>query len=142
MIQLGVSGIHGTGAFAASDLAQGTRIGIYEGRRYTMRQAQRRDWDHGLTYAFGLSDGSVIDATQGGNATRHINHSCSPNCEAFEARGSNGRPSIEFYAMRDIAAGEELFLDYRLEVDGSQDRSAFDCSCGSDGCRGTMLAAS
>ena len=45
MIQLGVSGIHGTGAFAASDLAQGTRIGIYEGRRYTMRQAQRRDWD-------------------------------------------------------------------------------------------------
>lgn len=141
MIEIGQSGVHGTGAFAARDLREGERIGVYEGRRYTARQAGRRDWDSGLTYVFGLTDGTVIDASDGGNATRHLNHSCAPNCVAYEEQGAGGRLTIVFYTLRDVRAGEELFLDYSLDVDESEDRAAFSCACGAAGCRGTMLAA-
>ena len=140
MIEIGASGVHGTGAFAAHDLAEGDRIGIYEGRRYTALQAGRRQWDTGLTYVFGLTDGSVIDAATGGNATRHLNHSCAPNCIAYEESGPRGRLVVAFYALRSIRAGEELFLDYSLSVDETEDRSLFECSCGAKTCRGTMLA--
>ena len=141
MIDIGESGVHGNGAFAARDLRDGERIGTYEGRRYTARQASRRNWDSSLTYVFGLTDGTVIDATSGGNATRHLNHSCAPNCVAYEEAGEDGHLLVAFYALRDIGAGEELFLDYSLDVDESEDRSTFGCECGTAVCRGTMLAA-
>lgn len=140
MIDVRQSGIHGQGAFAAQDLHEGQRLGTYEGRRYTAWQAGRRDWDSRLTYVFGLTDGTVIDASDGGNASRHINHSCSPNCVAYEEPGPRGKLVVAFYALRDIRAGEELFLDYSLEVDESEDRSTFGCACGAPVCRGTMLA--
>ena len=142
MIDIGPSGVHGKGAFASSDLLEGDRIGVYEGRRYTARQAGRRNWDSGLTYVFGLTDGTVIDATNGGNATRHLNHSCAPNCEAHEEIGPDGEACVVFYALRSIRAGEELFLDYSLVVDEAEEPQAFGCSCGTAQCRGTMLAAS
>ena len=42
--------------------------------------------------------------------------------------------------MRDIRAGEELFLDYNLDVDESEDRSLFGLLVWRRSCRGTMLA--
>lgn len=142
MIKIQHSPVHGTGVFAAMDLASGQCLGRYEGRRYTARQAARRDWNQALTYVFGLSDGSVIDAADGGNETRHLNHSCEPNCEALEETGPRGRLMIVFYALRRVIAGDELFIDYSLIVDGHQSDAAYRCSCGSGRCRGTMLAPS
>lgn len=52
------------------------------------------------------------------------NHSCDPNC------GMHGE--ITFVAIRDIAAGEELTIDYAF-VD-NEDYS-FECHCGSPNCR-------
>ncbi len=141
MIEIRTSRIHGTGAFAAQDIQAGQRIGQYEGRRYTARQAAARDWDHALTYVFGLSDGSLIDASEGGNATRHLNHSCSPNCEAQEETGPRKRLQIVFYALRDLKAGEELFLDYGLVVEDPSDPADYRCACGAAACRGTLLGA-
>jgi len=45
-------------------------------------------WNDQLTYPFGLSDGSIIDDAEGGNATRHINHACVPNVEVVERRSA------------------------------------------------------
>ena len=141
MIRTGCSSVHGEGAFAARDLREGERIGVYEGRRYSRREVKWRDWDHDLTYVFGLTDGSVIDAASGGNATRHLNHSCAPNCVAYEEQEARGRTIVAFYALRAIRAGDELFLDYSLQVDDSEDPGKFACACGAVTCRGTMLAA-
>ena len=142
MILVGPSPIHGQGAFAARDFDEGEQIGVYEGKRYSARQVSRRSWETGLTYVFGLSDGSVIDAAIGGNPTKHLNHSCVPNCEAHEEIGPQGKAHIVFYALRQIRRGEELFLDYSLVVDEAEEPQAFGCSCGTAQCRGTMLAAS
>ena len=54
-----------------------------------------------------------------------FNHSCQPNV------GLTGQ--IGLIAMRDIAAGEEVCLDYAM-CDGS-DYDEFDCQCGSPNCR-------
>jgi hypothetical protein len=56
----------------------------------------------------------------------YLNHSCEP-CIGV-AR------NVVFVAMRDIAAGEELTIDYAM-IDDSQ--SSMVCHCGTVGCRGT-----
>ncbi|WP_082758168.1 SET domain-containing protein [Burkholderia sp. MSMB1498] len=89
----------------------------------------------GLRTAFArrLLDGSIE-----GNSARWLNHACEPNCHAVE---SKNRIFIE--VIRDIAPGDELSLDYGLEVVGSNSekvRQEYACHCGSARCRGTMLA--
>ena len=56
-----------------------------------------------------------------------INHSCDPNI--------GFRGNVVYVAMRDIAAGEELFHDYAME---RSDDYALDCRCGSPLCRGKV----
>lgn len=137
-IEVRDSGIHGLGVFARRRIAAGSPIGRYLGRRYSADEVHSRHWEHALTYVFGLSDGSVIDGSEGGNATRHINHSCEPNCVAWEVEDDDGTLHVEIEARRPIARGEELFIDYGLSVEtGNPDD--FGCRCGAPGCRGTML---
>ena len=140
VIQTRRSLVHGTGAFAARALPAGERVGVYEGRRYSAREAAKRDWSDTLTYVFGLSNGSLIDGSEGGNATRHLNHSCTPNCVAYEESGPGRRKNIVIYTLHKIAAGAELFIDYSLNVDADADAGAFRCACGTVSCRGTMVS--
>jgi SET domain-containing protein len=136
------SGVHGRGVFAARQIRKGTRIIEYTGKRVPWQTAQ--DWpphdpDNPYhTFFFSLDNGHVIDAAEGGNSSRWINHSCDPNCETIE---EDGRMFI--YALRLIRAGEELFYDYKLEPADertSELEKEFACFCGAPNCRGTMLA--
>ncbi len=136
------SPVHGKGVFALCSLRAGERIFEYKGMVTTWHEAARwyeRREVSGHTFLFGLSDGRVIDGGRGGNGARWLNHACAANCEAVEG---DGRVFIE--AIRDIAAGEELFIDYALEiayeVDGDAQRE-YACRCGAPRCRGTMLGA-
>lgn len=138
-IEVRHSSIHGHGAFAARDIPAGTTLGRYAGRRYTAKQVARKNWDAPETYVFGLSDGSIIDGAQGGNATRYLNHSCAPNCQAVETESDAGRLDIEIEALAAIPKGAELLLDYQLVLDASDD-SPYVCRCGVAACRGTMAA--
>ncbi|MBB5409338.1 hypothetical protein HDG34_003279 [Paraburkholderia sp. HC6.4b] len=131
------SSIHGKGVFALRPLITGERILEYKGLVTTWKEASRHQHE-GHTFLFGRSDGRVIDGGRGGNATRWLNHSCAANCEAIEEEG--GRVYIE--ATRDIDPGEELFINYALEVDAGLDEATlaeYACRCGGDDCRGTML---
>ncbi|KAJ0981802.1 hypothetical protein J5N97_010057 [Dioscorea zingiberensis] len=80
----------------------------------------------------------VIDATNYGNVSRFINHSCSPNLvnylvlvESMDCQLAH----IGLYASRDISVGEELAYDYRYKLlpgDGCP------CLCGASNCRGRL----
>jgi len=138
------STLHGTGVFAATDIPAGTEIFEYKGKRITPEQADAmhpvNPDDPFHTFFFALSCGKVIDGGQKGNDARWINHSCEPNCEAQE--NSSGK-KVFIIALRDIAAGEELFYDYGLILDGRITktlRRQYQCLCGAPDCRGTMLA--
>jgi SET domain-containing protein len=53
----------------------------------------------------------VIDGGRGGNGARWLNHACMANCEAIEEAGR-----VYIDALRDIQPGEELLIDYALEI--------------------------
>ena len=94
--------------------------------------------DPNHTFYFHIDEDRVIDGKVAGNAARWINHGCEPNCESDEV---GGRVFIK--ALRPLAAGDELFYDYRLTIDErytARLKRAYACLCGSPGCRGTMLA--
>ena len=142
-IQVRRSGIHGKGVFALQPLQAGEPLIEYTGEVITWDEALRRHphdpEQPNHTFYFHIDDGHVIDGKHGGNASRWINHSCDPNCEAEET--GDGRVFIK--ALRDIAAGDELFFDYGLVIDERHTRklkAEYACWCGARHCRGTMLA--
>jgi len=141
-IQVRRSGIHGKGVFALQAIAAGSLIIEYIGELIDWPEALRRHphdpTDPNHTFYFHIDDGRVIDAVVGGNASRWINHSCEPNCEAEE---DGCRVFIK--ALRDICPGEELFFDYGLVIDERHTaalKKQYECRCGSASCRHTMLA--
>jgi SET domain-containing protein len=141
-IQTRRSGVHGKGVFALVDLAEGETLIEYIGEVITWKEALRRHphdpQDPNHTFYFHIDEGHVIDAKHGGNSSRWINHSCAPNCEADE---EGGRVFIR--ALRNIAAGEELFYDYGLVIDEPYTKALkaeYLCWCGARECRGTLLA--
>jgi len=138
-VRVGPSGVHGLGAFATCALSAGAVLGLYEGRRYSAAEVAARDWNDQLTYLFALTNEQMIDGAKGGNATRHFNHACDPNCEAIEEYDEAGELIVKFVTLMPIAAGDELFIDYNLTADDDAQASDYPCHCGSGNCRGTML---
>ena len=136
------SGIHGKGVYALQDLAEGEMLIEYVGEVINWPEALRRHphdpAQPNHTFYFHIDEDHVIDAKVGGNSSRWINHSCQPSCEA-EVQG--GRVFIK--ALRNIAAGEELFYDYGLIIDARYTPKLladYPCWCGAGNCRGTLLA--
>lgn len=137
--RVGRSAIHGQGVFAAIELEGGARVGEYRGRRIDRAEMERR-WAASIresnhTFFFFVDDDVVIDADEGGNGIRFINHSCAPNCTTMM---EEGRVYVD--ALRRIAPGAELTYDYLLQPGDPAD--AFEhyvCACGARICRGTMV---
>jgi len=141
LIEARNSAIHGTGVYAIAPIKKGARIIEYIGERISHAEADRRyerkGSDDGHTFLFIASNRTVIDATDGGNAARFINHSCNPNCETVIEQS---RVFVE--ATRNIKPGDELGYDYQLTWDSTdepEDLALYACRCGAPKCRGTML---
>ena len=123
------SPIHSVGVYTAAPIRKGTRIIEYVGPRLTAKEADRLYTGATRTYLYGLEDGkTVID---GEGMAAYLNHSCDPNCEVDEIKDR-----VWIFAVRDIAAGEELVWDYNLY----DDEDPAPCHCGSPKCRGTMYS--
>ncbi|RZC78062.1 hypothetical protein C5167_002242 [Papaver somniferum] len=87
-----------------------------------------------------------LDATYYGNVARFVNHRCfdanlidipieieSPDHHYYHVRMCN---SIAFFTSREVAAMEELTWDYGIDfLDHNHPIKAFQCLCGSKGCR-------
>jgi len=140
--ELRASTIQGRGAFATRFIRKGARIIEYIGERISQEEADERYDDATMrrhhTFLFNIDEDTVIDAAREGNDSRFINHSCEPNCQAFQ-EGDR----IFIYARRDIQPGEELSYDYgyeRTEDMGPEEEKLYVCRCGTPSCRGTILA--
>lgn len=111
MIYVAPSDLHGQGVFAARDIEAGEVIEIcplllfpkteLEFVRKTVLDDYYFDWgEEGEWYALALGYGSLY------------NHSYEPNAEYgmdFEAK------TIDFYGIRHIEAGSEIFINYNGE---------------------------
>ncbi|KAH7724046.1 SET domain containing protein [Aphelenchoides avenae] len=92
-------------------------------------------------YIMGTSIGETqfcIDSSEAGNASRFINHSCSPNVIPMRVVwGEKRTPHVAFFARHDISEGEEIIYDYGLDwwaTKRARDGD-FYCHCESENCR-------
>jgi SET domain-containing protein len=122
------SGIVGLGLFAGTPIARRAKIGEFEGEVIGLREARRRAKGRRVIAIVEL-ERHALDATRMKHGFRFINHSCSPNT-FFRCTSQRA----EIYALRDIAAGEELTVDYGE----SQHDGRLPCRCGAPGCRGRI----
>ena len=123
------SGIEGTGLYARAPIAADELIVVKGGHVF---DRATRD---ALAKTLGPAEIQIDDDMFIGpmsqderfDAMMHLNHSCEPNV------GIRGQ--VSFYAMRVIAADEELSFDYAT---GDDDDWTMACACGSAHCRGTV----
>lgn len=125
------SPIHGMGAFAGADLAQGAPVIEYVGEKIDKRESLRR-CESNNEYIFSLDDLFDLDGDVGWNPAKFINHSCSPNCDA---ELTDGRIWISSNCL--IRAGEEITFNYGYDWEDIKDHP---CHCGSPDCVGYMVA--
>lgn len=106
MIRVGRSSIHGNGLFACIDIPRDTRIGEYIGKEMTLREF-REQYGKDTRHTYSLRRLNRIIVGKGYNNPSHwCNESLNPNV-CLKRRG--------LYTLRDIVAGEELFLKYPLD---------------------------
>jgi uncharacterized protein len=123
------SPVDGRGLFAKTAIAKGEIVVVKGGYVLTNEQRDRIGNDLGpseIQITETLFIGPTTPAEREGGMM-HLNHSCEPNV------GLQGQ--IVFVAMRDIAADEELTVDYAMFDD---DPYEMRCRCRSKRCRGLI----
>lgn len=131
-IEIRRSRIHGRGLFARHDIAAGSRLIQYVGRRIRKEQSDELCQKQNA-YIFTLNDQDDLDGKVSWNPARLINHSCEPNCDAE----LDHRDRIWVISRRRILRGEELTWNYGYDL---KDFMSYPCSCGSATCLGYMVA--
>ena len=119
------SGIHGRGLFAGMDLPGRRKLGELSGRVVGRLAARREIRRHPVIYFVTLNRRDALDCREG-NAFKHLNHGCEPNC-FLRVRGL----AVEVYTLRPIAKGAELTVDYGA----TPHPGGMACQCGSPKCR-------
>jgi uncharacterized protein len=123
------SRIDGQGAFAAEPIPARRKIGEIRGEAISVREARRRAKGVARIMIVEVTHTRAIDASHSADPLRYTNHSCRPNAVL---RIRQGR--VEFYAMRDVAAGEELTVNYGE----THHEGTLRCRCGASGCVGML----
>jgi SET domain-containing protein len=123
------SPIHGQGLFASRAITRGEIVAVKGGHVLTAPQ-----WAE-LEPALGPADIQIsedlfitpVTPAERDGSMLYTNHSCDPNL-AIQGQ-------IVLVAMRDIAPGQELTIDWATTDDGNYE---LPCRCGSANCRGTV----
>ncbi len=128
-VRVAASRIDGQGAFAEQAIPARRKIGEIRGESVSVREARRRARGAARIMIVEVSERRAVDASASTDALRFANHSCAPNAVL---RIRQGR--VEIYALRDIAPGEELTLNYGP----THHEGRLRCCCGAPGCVGRL----
>jgi len=127
-VEVRPSRIEGLGIFAARAFRAGERIRrVNVLREVTPEQPIREELGERVDHC-SYPNGKVVLL---GFPDRHANHSCDPNAyELFEGTVSY------IVARRDLALGEEITVDYNINIANGTAQS---CRCGTARCRGLIV---
>ena len=123
------SAIDGLGAFADEAVPARRKIGEIRGQSISVADARIRATRSERIMIVELSARKAIDFSRSTDPMRYTNHSCRPNARLCIRQGR-----VEFYALRAIAMGEEITVDYG----DTHHQGRLPCRCGAPGCRGAL----
>lgn len=121
--------IDGHGVFAAEPVPARRKIGEIRGQSISVDEARIRATRSDRVMIVELSAKKAIDFSRSTDPMRFTNHSCRPNARLCIRQGR-----VEFYALRSIAVGEEVTVDYGE----THHEGRLACRCGVAGCRGAL----
>lgn len=121
--------IDGHGVFAAEFIPPRLKIGEIRGEAITVAEGKRRAAGLHRIMIVEVSSRTAIDASKSTDPMRFTNHSCQPNARLAIIAGR-----IEFYALRPIAPGEEITVDYGV----THHEGKLRCRCGAPNCIGAL----
>jgi uncharacterized protein len=119
------SPIHGQGLFARINLPARRKLGQLDGCLVRLPFARKTVESQPAIYLVEVSRRYALDC-RAGNAFKHLNHSCEPNCYLRIIRRV-----VEVYTLKPIKRGSELTIDYGL----TPHKEGMGCRCGSRECR-------
>ena len=128
-VRVAPSAIDGQGAFADEAIPPRLKIGEIRGESISVEQARIRATRQERIMVVELSARKAIDFSRSADPMRYTNHSCSPNARLCIRQGR-----VEFYALRAIAPGEEITVDYGP----THHEGRLACRCGAPGCVGRL----
>jgi uncharacterized protein len=132
-VRVGLSGIEGQGAFAVADIPARAKIGEIRGEfvdnATAHARARQAQLESGHVFMVAVSSKRSVDATDSLDPLRFANHHCEPN---MVLKVQQGR--VAFYALRDIAEGEELTARYGT----THHAGKLACRCGAMRCQGWL----
>jgi SET domain-containing protein len=128
-VEVRPSAIDGQGAFAAEAVRGRLKIGEIRGESISVQEARIRATRSERIMIVELSARKAIDFSKSADPMRYTNHSCRPNARLCIRQGR-----VEFYALRDIAPGDEITVDYGE----THHEGRLACRCGVAGCRGAL----
>jgi SET domain-containing protein len=129
LLDVGPSAIDGLGAFAGEPIPARRKIGEIRGEPLTVKEARQRVKGQRRIMMVELSARTAIDASASTHALRFTNHSCRPNAILRIVQGR-----VELYALRALATGEEITVDYGE----THHQGRLRCRCGATGCLGRI----
>ncbi len=126
----GTSSVHGVGLFACEPIRRNEVVAIKGGHIMTPAEWARLEPIVGEAADVYIATDLVIaprTRAEYEGSMMHLNHSCEANV------GVEGQ--IVFVALREVAANEELLLDYAMMDDHAERMT---CSCQAAACRGVV----
>ena len=128
-VSVAPSRIDGQGAFAAEAIPAKRKIGEIRGETISVADARIRATRHERVMIVEVSPRTAIDFSRSADPMRFTNHSCKPNARLCIRQGR-----VEFYAMRAIAQGDEITVNYGE----THHQGKLACRCGAAGCVGYL----
>jgi len=128
-VEVRSSTIDGQGVFATEAIPPRLKIGEIRGESLSVAQARIRATRSERIMMVEISAKKAIDFSKSSDPMRYTNHSCQPNAR-LTIRG--GR--VEFYALKPIAPGDEITVNYGE----THHEGRLVCRCGAVGCVGRL----
>ena len=129
VVDVAPSRIDGQGAFAAEPIPPRLKIGEIRGESISVAQARIRATRQERIMIVEVSSRKAIDFSRSSDPMRYTNHSCQPNARLCIRQGR-----VEFYAVKPIATGDEITVNYGE----THHEGKLRCQCGAPGCRGAL----
>jgi SET domain-containing protein len=123
------SAIDGIGVFAVAPVPARRKIGEIRGERMSVEAARIRATRYERIMIVEVSATEAIDFARSTDPMRYTNHACTPNARLCIRQGR-----VEFYALRAIAPGDEITVNYGA----THHEGRLACRCGAPSCIGWL----